>query len=208
MLAYATAADYRARASVSDTIADGDVEAQLQAVSDYLDRSLGVAPGSFAPVDADDEEQTLAFISSGDAERTFWRSADGFAYFMRDVSQIELVDDRGSRHMLLPSSSSAPGRVILIGDPSRGLVRLGARPFIPQRLTGVISVTGRPGWAAVPAPIREVTIGMAHDLRDAMRAGAAGRVNLIDEGIEMRPDTQRLYGMIRRQYGQGKGGIR
>ena len=67
---------------------------------------------------------------------------------------------------------------------------------------GSVQIAGEWGWPAIPAPIRDVTVHVAREMRDSLRGGAAARVEVIDDAVSYRDDAWRLWQTVKRRYGR------
>ena len=200
MTSYASFADFKARQSTADD-QEATLTELLTAASRLLDRLAFVAAGSFAPTPADegdaDLERTFE-ITSG--PRAFLRDDLGNAHLLRSASAVTLTTTATTTAL-----ESTDWRLLRTGDePGIGLRRLGGKSFE----AGVLAVTGRWGWGSTPAIAREAAVMIARDFSDAHSAGAAGTIQVLDDGVPLQTDTQRLIGRLVRQLGRGKGRIR
>lgn len=190
MSVYATPADYRARRNVGETIADALLVAELEASSRLIDKELRWRAREFAPdfaPDADDAaDTTRTFIAA--AGGTLWlRDEAGAASALRSVTSVSGRD--AGDYRLAPLGADTPARAIKL--------LAGVKDWEAGEL---VDVTGRWGWPAVPPVIRELTIHVAIDMRDSHRGGAAGRVAVLDDVVEVQPDTWRLWRSARMLY--------
>lgn len=192
-MAYASVADYRARAGVLTGVDDATLAVQLDAVSEYLDQRLGRSFG------LDAQATPRYFAGSGSV---LWIDDCGAA-----PTAIEAdLDGDGVYELAIPSTAVflEPANALARGWPVTRLVLrsgngvLAAWPKAPQS----VRVTARWGWPAVPGPIREATVVIVRQLRDLGLGGVLQAVTQLDAAVQ-RSDV--LPGLIRdlvREYGR------
>ena len=211
--AYATAADYRARTDAGTAVPDDLLAEQLAAASRIVDQELRVAPRHFTP-------HTERYVFSGGGGAVLWlRDEAGFAYGLRSVVAGGIRPDYAYTGRYDQEAWDLddvwvwprPRNGAQLGVPYHALeLRLvGAAPMtVWPWVDGSVSIEGEWGWATTPGAIRELTVHVARDLRDSLRAGAAGRVETIDDGLVYRDDTWRLWREVKRRYGRDPGLVR
>jgi len=207
-MTYATVAEFRARTDAGESIDDTLLEEELTAAARVIDRELGVVPGHFAPTAA----ATYVFPCHGGSVLML-RDEDGLAYGLRSVTAGGIRPDYDVTGRYDQQSWDLDDA--WIWPRARNAVELG-RPYHALELRrtrdapltiwpwteGSVQITGAWGWETTPTPIRELTVKLARDMRDTLRAGASGRLELIDDAAAMRPDTWRLWSEIKIRYGR------
>lgn len=205
---YASPGDYRARADVTDRSIDDELlTEQLTAASRIVDMELRVSPGYFAPYSG-----THHFSSKG-GQTLMLRDDDGLAYALRTVEAGGIRPDYAltGRYdqeewdlddaWIWPLARNAPAN----GRPYYALQlrRVGNVPItIWPWQDGSVQITGDWGWASTPAPIRELVVKMARDMRDSHLGGAAARIEAFGEGVAYRDETWRLWRQVKIRYGR------
>ena len=201
---YATIEQYRIRQrdaadDAGETGIDDMITEQLFAMSRLIDKELGIIPGAFGPHDA-----TYKFdVYGGDYleliadERVHWmRSIDaGGLQFNDGVDRAWDLSDAWLQ--ALPLNAAA------YGEPYSS-IRIDASSFTAPAANwptnSVIKIAGSWGWGETPGTIRELTIGMTRDTRDAEVGGAAAAVQYLDDGTPLASETAKLWGRIKREY--------
>lgn len=208
---YATIAQYQERQTVpgqTPPVLDaGDtavLQAQLAAVSRYVDQRLRVAPGHFAPI------ATATYVFRGRRGSVLrLRDEEANTYALRALSGAGITAtyrDGTTRTWaaLGESLQPRPLNAVALGRPIHALQLTDV--YWPDD-AGTVSIEGAWGWAAVPGPILELVVGLTRDWRDAQRGGAAATITNID-GVPLSNDSARMWAMVEAQYRQGHASIR
>lgn len=192
-MAYASVADYRSRVGILTGVDDATLQAQLDAVSAYLDRRLGRSFGLEA-------QATPRYF--GGTGSVLWIDDCGVSPQAVEAD----LDGDGAYELTvpLPAVLLEPANALARGWPVTRLVLrsgngvLAAWPSQPQS----VRVTARWGWPVVPGPIREATVVIVRQLRDLGLGGVLQAVTQLDAAVQ-RSDV--LPGLIRdlvREYGR------
>lgn len=201
--AYATVEEMKARISMQGAEADGDLLEHLLAASREIERktarnfnqsAAAVArffDGSGRPKLRIDD--LLSISAEGIAVDT---GLDGaFATTFDPATESWVVQEpynaselgepfTALRLLPLSGATASVGEVLSVWPAGRRNVR----------------ITGGWGWAAVPAAIKELCVKLARDIRDALRAGPAGQLVQLEEGVSLSGDTWRLWNSIEADY--------
>jgi hypothetical protein len=207
--AYATATNYRAQTGDKASGADAVLDAQLLTVSRLLERSLSVQPGAFNTHSA-----TYTFDGRGGRVLDL-RDRSGRTHFVTAITANSLGIDSeldGTYDGYLWDLSDAwvrglPENAVAASEP---FTRIEILPHIataeltvwPTR-PAAVRITGTWGWGAVPGAIMQLTVSLAHDLRQAQLSGALmeSPPTLESGGFPMQDQSWRLWRDIRHRYG-------
>ena len=215
MVAYATVSEYVARTGEPMPTVTTTIDGWLEAASRFIELQMRLAPDYFSPTDG----QTLYFDCRG-GDTLYLRDGEGLAYCLRDVVADGIRADYdftgaydNTRYAWdlddlfvwpIPRNHEATGRPI-VGIELR---RIGTAPVTVWPYEGgSVRIEGDWGWAAVPAAVRELTVHVARDMSDSESAGAAGRVQMFDNGIALRDDSWRMWQNVQRVYGRKLVGV-
>ena len=212
-VAYAEFNDYAQREN-ADFADQNTIEAQLLAMSRYIDRKLRCAPGLFAPADG----QTFYFDGSG-SHLLPLRDDEGAYYPLRSVDADAIrpdYDRTGDYDQALswdlddvfiwpiPRNHEGIGRPI----KSLELRRIGRAPYtIWPYADGSVRITGDWGWAQTPPAIVELVVKLTRDVVDSQRGGGTASIAPLEEGVPLMDDTWRLWRSIENQYRYGAKGV-
>ena len=212
-VAYAEFNDYAQREN-ADLADQNTIEAQLLAMSRYIDRKLRCAPGLFAPADG----QTFYFDGSG-SHLLPLRDDEGAYYPLRSVDADAIrpdYDRTGDYDQALswdlddvfiwpiPRNHEGIGRPI----KSLELRRIGRAPYtIWPYADGSVRITGDWGWAQTPPAIVELVVKLTRDVVDSQRGGGTASIAPLEEGVPLMDDTWRLWRSIENQYRYGAKGV-
>ena len=217
---YATAAQYRNRtgagnqlAEAASTALDELLDEMLASASRLIDNDLEVVPGYFAPTEA-----THVYATDGGTTLRF-RNEAGLAHCLRAVApggikpdyELSGVFDQESWDLEDVWIWPRPRNAATYNHPYFALeLRLLSDVVYGNWPTGGggVEITGSWGWPAVPAPIRDLTVHVARQMRDSMRGGGAARVEAIDDVVAYRDDAWRLWQSIKRDYGRHQSRVR
>lgn len=205
---YATAAEYRARTGATDSVVDDLLNEEILAASRIIDQDLRLMPGYFSPHDA-----TYYFQTEG-GRKLHLRDEAGYAYALRSVvaDGIRPDFDRDGTYTqyqwdfddswLWPIPRNGPA----IDMPYTAIEIRYIGTDLPAAYwpfsQGSVEIEGSWGWEVTPAPIRELTVHVARDMRDSLRGGAGARVEVVDDSIAYRDDTWRLWQLVKSRYGR------
>lgn len=193
-LRYATVEQYRDAITMTDTAKDDQIEADLEAVSRYLDQRLGRIFG----VDAYDEPRL--FIPPDDTD-TLW--IDDLS---ADPASIKIDEDEDGDFDDETELSSSDYELL----PLNAAKEIEPRPFTRIRLTpwgdhGTwpknvrVQITGKWGWPDVPTSIERATIQITSIWR-LQSPLATRRIPELGEVVEASPIAQRLVDQLTEQY--------
>ena len=212
-VAYAEFTDYALREN-ADLADQNTIEAQLLAMSRYIDRKLRCAPGLFAPADG----QTFYFDGSG-SHLLPLRDDEGAYYPLRSVDADAIrpdYDRTGDYDQALswdlddvfiwpiPRNHEGIGRPI----KSLELRRIGRAPYtIWPYADGSVRITGDWGWAQTPPAIVELVVKLTRDVVDSQRGGGTASIAPLEEGVPLMDDTWRLWRSIENEYRYGAKGV-
>ena len=165
-----------ATASVPDDLLDE----QLEAASRLVDQELRVFPGHFAPTTA-----TLIFSTDGGLILRL-RDESGLAHGLRSVDadgikpDYDLTGRYDQEGWDLDDAWIWPqARNALAQEMPYHALELRPLSNVPEASWptggGSVQIAGEWGWPAIPAPIRDVTVHVAREMRDSLRGGAAAR---------------------------------
>lgn len=202
--AYADKVQFRARVGDQGGGGDTTLDEQLLLASRLLERSTGVMPGAWnthtGTYDFDADGGTLLRLRD-DADRQ---------YFLQTVTSIG-VDTEGdgtydgeTLTLALAWVKGYPANAAAGSEPFTGLELL---PYLssadlsawPSRKR-VVRIAGTFGWAAVPQGIVDLTVHLAHDVRQGHAAGPTLTAPTIDGGMGLSDQTWRLWRQIEGQY--------
>lgn len=214
--AYATAAEYRARVTKADLGDDAVIDLQLKAVSRFLDRQCGDADGPrFFTLDA----SAVARVYDGNPSRRLWIHDVG------DKTAIAVAVDLNGNWTFADSGEAlTEGTHYWVGSRNAGL-GAEARPYtflelIPNNgvlsewtrwtsefaggspYTGLVQVTAKYGWPAVPGAIKEATITVTRMLRDMEESGYTLTLENLDAGQPYGREIAMIVNRIVREYGR------
>lgn len=193
--AYATEAEYRARAAKSDTADDATILAQLKAAARYVDIKMG----RFFT-----QEAAVTRIYDGDGSCRIWIDdivsvatlkvdLDG-DYLFSDETALTLDTDYWLGPVNAADGSEAwPFEYIEVHPTS---TRLSSWP----RQRRAIEIVGTFGWPAVPGPIREATISIVRQLRDMQESGFTLVMQDIESAVNASPQMSALLLGLQRVY--------
>ena len=204
---YATADEYRARTGASSSVPDDLLNEQLEAASRHIDNELRVAPGNFGPYSG-----TYIFSTDGGTVLRL-RDEAGLAYSLRSVEDDGIKTDYDLSGVYNQEAWDLDDVWVWPRPRSAGVDgipyhALELRPLsnVPSAIWptggGSVQIEGNWGWAETPAPIRDLTVHVAREMRDSMRGGAAARVEVIDDTSSYRDDAWRLWQTVKRRYGR------
>ena len=212
-VAYAEFNDYAQREN-ADLADQNTIEAQLLAMSRYIDRKLRCAPGLFAPANG----QTFYFDGSG-SHLLPLRDDEGAYYPLRSVDADAIrpdYDRTGDYDQALswdlddvfiwpiPRNHEGIGRPI----KSLELRRIGRAPYtIWPYADGSVRITGDWGWATTPPAIVELVVKLTRDVVDSQRGGGTASIAPLEEGVPLMDDTWRLWRSIENEYRYGAKGV-
>lgn len=199
--AYATAAEYRARTDKTGTGDDDDILEQLKSTARLLERSLGVAPGSFNSTGT----SVVRYFTPVFSAECLFIDEDERQNFLISVDTDGLAIDTGQNGAYDTTiDPSGEAWIVLIPRNASGL----SLPYTGARVLGHVSgasfarfpevpyalkVTGVWGHSAVPDIIRELNVKLTRDIRDSLEAGPAGSIGVLGQAQFLRSDTWRLW---------------
>ena len=200
--AYIEAADYRARIEKTDTGDDGAIDAQLKAVSRFIDKRMR----RFFTKDAAVVTRTL----KGNGESKLWlpfdiattsglivkADTDG-DYSFDDESALTINTDFWVGPFDADKGSEAWPFEWLMVHPTSG--NLSVWPDQEQ----AVQVTAVCGWPDIPEAIKELTVAITRYLRDLEEAGATLTMQNIEATIQQSPRMNLLILDIERMYKKG-----
>lgn len=183
---YATVEEYRDAINQSGPAGDFRIEAALLDASRVIDSGYGRAPGTFS---AAGDASERVFDGNGKATLQVVDAMGVHAF--TSVSAVTVDGTAVTGFELLPRNAAsfevAFERLALVTASSASLWTAGA---------GNVSITATWGFPAVPGPIRQLCIKIAHDLAEAHVAGPRGEIYMLDSGVTVRGDTWRLWNQI------------
>jgi hypothetical protein len=214
---YATAADYRARAGKTDTGDSTMLEAQLKAVSHYIDsrcrRRDGFNQSGSAEVRTYDIRclpgPGVAFLA--DYYRRVWLP-DDVATLTGLIVKVDLNGD----YDVTDSNETLTINTDFWAGPSNAAVGADPKPFEfldlhpnstkantwPEQRRA-LEVTAKFGWPEVPEAVKELTIAITRQLRDLQVSGASVALQNMDTVITGSRELTMLMLNIERQYRRG-----
>ena len=204
---YATAEEYRERTGASSSVEDDILNEQLEAASRVIDTELRCAPGTFAPYTG------RRVFSTRGGPVLYLRSDGGLAYALRSVDPDSIKPDYDLTGIYDQQAwdlddlwiGPQPRDASDDGIPYHG-IELRPLAIAPKSTWpaagGSVEITGSWGWASTPAPILNLCVHVAREMRDSLRGGAAARVEVIDDVSSYRDDTWRLWQNVKRRYGR------
>lgn len=217
--AYATEVNYRDAVKGSDTTSDPTILARLTAASRLIDVETGGRPGRFnksavGAVRHFDVEPRGAIgrvpgVSDPDTDRRI--TADVLDTIRVDefdtITEVKVdTTNDGTFDQAVDGANrqSLPHNADEFSEP---FDRLRLVPFssnneltIWPRGTRRIEITGTWGWPAVPTLVRDLCIGLAHDLWDILRSGSTMTLQQIDIGFRLSLETNRMLQRARDAY--------
>lgn len=216
--AYATAAEYRARVTKADNSDDATIDAQLAAVTHYLDRRCRRSDG---------------FNQSASVEaRTFdiTRTPENGAAFTSDYLRLWLPADVATvTGLIVKVDNNADYDVADTGEtlaintdfwvgPTNAAVGSDPLPYeyldIKPTSTLIsawplqrraIEITAKFGWPEVPEAIKEAVITMTRMLRDLEESGYTLTLENLDAGQPYGREIAMIVNRIEAQYKRGPG---
>ena len=191
---YATVAQYRDAVGAKSAAQDEAVRARLEAASRLVDERTGSLAGRFGQADGD----VKYFDGPGEPVLHLpeYRTSTTVAVDTTGDGTFDTTVDAGDRidGPYNAADEAKPYAAILL-KPQNTTLR--TFPSGPYR----IKVTADWGWAEVPAVIRDVTIGMAHDLWDLLASGGTFTLQSIDVGMRLTPASSNLLRQAENLYG-------
>lgn len=197
--AYATAAEYRARVTKSDTGDDATILTQLTGASRLLERECGrffnqdasvvvrlYDGNGLTRIHIDDLSTTTGLVVKVDLNGDF-----DFA----DSNETLTVDTHFKVGPVNAGLGAEPEPYRYL-DIVPGNAILGAWPSQKWAL----QVTGKFGWAAVPGMIKEAVIMMVRQLRDAQESGYTLSMENIDAAIPQGREIATIIGRVKHRY--------
>ena len=207
--------DFYAARENADMTDQTAIEAQVLAMSRYLDRKLDMMPGGFAPI----ASATFYFDPQGH-ETLNLRDHEDALYPLRSVvaDGIRPDYDRTGDYdnttfkwdlddvWIWPS----PRNGAATGRPFRSLElrRVGNVPITLWPYSdGSVRIEGAWGWAATPPTIKELVVKLTRDTIDSQRGGGTASIAPLEEGIPLMSDTWRLWRSMERAFGYETVGV-
>ena len=201
--------DFYAARENSDTEDQTAIEAQVLAMSRYVDRKLSCMPGGFAPITS----ATFYFDPQGH-ETLYLRDHNDFVYPLRTVVADGIRPDYARTGdydntrfkwdlddvWIWPSPRN--GAAIGVPFESLELRRVGNVPITLWPYSdGSVRIEGDWGWVATPPAIKELVVKLARDVIDSQRGGGTASIAPLEEGVPLMSDTWRLWRSIEREFG-------
>jgi hypothetical protein len=204
--AYADAAEYRARVTKTDTADDPTILVQLKAVSRYLDRKMGrfFTIDSAAVARVYDGSQSSKLFVDDIGDKT------GIAVKVDMTGDGDFVDSgetlTENTHYIVGPRNAALGPepepyTYLELMPSNGLLTSWWNGY---NLEGLVQVTARYGWPAIPPAVKELTVAITRQIRDVQESGVTGDLQAIDNVVETSRELSMRLVDLRKQYSRNR----
>ena len=208
---YATTGQYRDR-NPDDQATDELLTELLTSAARYIDRRLGWCVGAFAPITA----RTLRIWPRHTPTRTLrLRDSEGLAWPLRTWTEINVdYSGRGTPdHTWTPD----PDSDWILSLPTNGTIRpirklriweshRNATESVWPNDPGIVDIAGSWGWDVTPDPIRELSIHVTRQLRDAHLGGAAAMVAVLEGGAKVNDPGAQMWRRVEMEYNAGRMG--
>jgi hypothetical protein len=198
--AYATAAEYRAHVKKVDDGADATILEQLKGAARLL------------------EQETGRFFTKDDADVSRIFDTDGGdRLYITDLAAAPTtvkVDLNVAYDFTSAQVLTSPAHYFL--GPPNALLGPEPAPYTWIRLRGdngvlthwpeqhrAVQITGLFGWPAIPLAVKEATIQIVREMRDAQEAGYSLTLESIDNSVPQGREISKIVRRVKVAYGRG-----
>ena len=214
--AYATAADYRARVGKTNTADSTMVDAQLKAVSHYIDSRCRRRDGFNQSASVEARMYDIGCQSGpGVAFLADWRRVwlpDDIATVTGLVVKVDLngdydVADSNETLTINTDFWVGPANAAVGADPKPyeflDLHPLSTKASAWPQQRRALEVTAKFGWPEAPEAIKELTVAITRQLQDLQMSGATAALQVLDQVVTGSRELTMLMRDIERQYRRG-----
>lgn len=198
---YATAAEARARWQKADVGDDTTIDAQLKAVSHYIDSRCRRRDGF------NQSASVEARLFDGNGKSRVW--LDDIATVTGLIVKVDLnadydVADSGETLTINTHFWTYPDNAAVGSDPkpyeALELVPTNSVVTVWPLQRRAIEVTAKFGWPEVPEAIKELTVALTRYLRDIHESGITFSIQAIDSAVQESREMSFFLRNIERQY--------
>jgi len=214
---YASAADYRARAGKTDTGDSTMLDAQLKAVSHYIDTRCRRRDGFNQSTSVEARLYDIRCLPGPGVAflADYWRRVwlpDDVATLTGLIVKVDLnrdydVADTGETLTINTDFWAGPSNAAVGADPKPfeflDLHPLSTKATAWPEQRRALEVTAKFGWPEVPEAIKELTVAIARELRDRQNSGATATQQVLDGVILRSQEISFFMRDIERQYRRG-----